>query len=136
MLSDVGSCRKLPLIGSRSSQDVIAPTIPFTPVSFGGMNMRSTPSPIKLSLARPELGSNPASLSTPSAPPHRGLRANTQKKKLPRALVRRPRTAIPQNKTIVYGRALASAGEDPADILLVDEANPEFSDTRLETHAH
>ena len=31
---------------------------------------------------------------------------------------------------------LASAGEDPADILLVDEANPEFSDTRLETHAH
>jgi len=31
---------------------------------------------------------------------------------------------------------LASATEDPADILLVDEAEPIFSDTKLETHAH
>lgn len=31
---------------------------------------------------------------------------------------------------------LASATEDPADVLLVDEADPVFSDTSLETHAH
>src|SRR5580693_9020319 len=31
----------------------------------------------------------------------------TPKKKLPRALTRRPPTPIPQNKTIVYGHALA-----------------------------
>ena len=68
---------------------------------------RSTPSPIKLSLDRPELGSNPHR-SPPLSAAHHGFRAYTQKKKPLRALARPPRTAIPQNKTIVYGRALAS----------------------------
>src|SRR5260370_12069735 len=69
---------------------------------------RSIPSPIKLSLDRPELGSNPhrsplrqRRLIAVCEPTHK-------RKKLPRALARRPRRSIPQNKTIVYGRALAN----------------------------
>ena len=71
---------------------------------------RSIPSPIKLSLDRPELGSNP------HGSPRRQRRLiavcePTPKKKTPRALTRRPPTSIPQNKTIVYGHALA--GPEP-----------------------
>src|SRR5580704_241222 len=66
---------------------------------------RSTPSPTKLSLDRPELGSNPnASLLR-----QRRLIAAfepTHQRKRPRGLARPPQTALPQNKTIVYGRAL------------------------------
>ena len=75
---------------------------------------RSIPSLIKLSLDRPELGSNPHG----SPLRQRRLIAvceSTPKKKTPRALTGRPPTSIPQNKTIVYGHALASDGDGDGD---------------------
>src|SRR5271156_2229055 len=67
---------------------------------------RSIPSLIKPSLDRPKLGSNP------HGSPLRqrrliAVREPTQRKKLPAPLTRRPPTSILQNKTIVYGHALA-----------------------------
>jgi DNA (cytosine-5)-methyltransferase 1 len=41
---------------------------------------------------------------------------------------------LPQRRERVF--LLASLKDDPADVLFVDEAEPEFADTALETHAH
>ena len=73
---------------------------------------RSTPSSIKLSLDRPELGSNPHR-SPPSAPLITAFEPT--RKRIPSVPSRDLQERPSQNKTIVYGRALASATSTNAE---------------------